>query len=104
MKEVKSLLQTVQYNAVYMGAERQGELSYPELTAPFRELTRKQARFRWNPRLEENFRVIKERLCSDRVMVGYEADRETRLHTDASPEGMLATVVQRYHHKEVGEI
>ena len=66
VKEVKSLLQTVQYNAVYMGTERQGELSYPELTAPFRELImRKQAGFRWDPRLEENFRVIKERLCSD---------------------------------------
>ena len=55
MKEVKSLLQTVQYNAVYMGAERPGEISYPELTAPFRELTRKQAKFRWNPKLEEHF-------------------------------------------------
>ena len=37
-------------------------------------------------------------------MVGYEAERETRLHTDASPEGMQATVVQRYQHEEVGEI
>ena len=54
VKEVKSRLQTVQYNAVYTEAERQGELRYPDLTAPFKELTRKQARCRRNPRLEEN--------------------------------------------------
>ena len=98
VKEVKSLLQMVQYNSVYMGAKKTGELSYPELTAPFRELTRKQAKFRWNARLEEHFRIIKDRLCSDRVMVAYEAHRETRLHTDASPEGIQATLVQKYQH------
>ena len=46
---------------------------------------------------------MKERLCSDRVMVGFEEDRETRLHTDAGPEGTQATVVQRYDHEEAGE-
>ena len=37
-------------------------------------------------------------------MVGYEAEREMRLHTDSSSEGMYATVVQKYQQEELGEI
>ena len=44
--EVKSFLQTVQFNAKFMGGEH-GEATYPELTAPLRALTKKYARFRW---------------------------------------------------------
>ena len=41
VKDVKSFLQTVQFNAVYMAAEKEGEINYPELTAPLRSLTRR---------------------------------------------------------------
>ena len=34
VKEVKSFLQTVQFNRVYMAAETPEEMSYSELTAP----------------------------------------------------------------------
>ena len=75
MKEVKSLRQTVQYNSAYMGAKKTGELSHSELTAPFRELTRKQAKFRWNVKLEEHVRVIKERYCRPRWAGGTNTTR-----------------------------
>ena len=46
VKEVKSLLQTLQFNRVYMGAENPGEMDYPELTHPFRELTKSKVKFK----------------------------------------------------------
>ena len=33
VREVKSFLQTCQFNSVYMAAEEPGEMNYPELTA-----------------------------------------------------------------------
>ena len=52
VKEVKSLLQTLQYNAVYMAAE-EGEKSYVELTAPLRYLTKQQVKFNWTEEMEK---------------------------------------------------
>ena len=62
LKEVKSLLQTLQYNAVYMTAEA-GEKSYVELTAPLRYLMRQRVKFQWTEEMEKNFQEIKSRLC-----------------------------------------
>ena len=102
VKEVKSLLQTLQYNAVYMAAE-EGEKSYVELTAPLRHLTKQQVKFKWTEEMEQNFLEIKARLCGDRVMVPYDPARETRVYSDSGPEGTQATVAQLYHHPEKGE-
>ena len=62
-----------------MAAESSEEMSYSELTAPLRALTKKKAKFSWTAELEENFQEIKRRLCSDRVMVPYDLGRRTRL-------------------------
>ena len=102
VKEVKSLLQTLQYNAVYMAAE-EGEKSYVALTAPLRYLTKQQVKFKWTDEMEKNFQEIKNRLCGDRVMVPYDPARETRVYSDSGPEGTQATVAQLYHHPEKGE-
>ena len=75
MRELKSLLQTLQYNAVYMAME-DGERSYAELTAPLRSLTKQKVKFKL---MEENFQEIKARLCGDRVMVPYDPGREIRV-------------------------
>ena len=69
VKEVKSFLQTVQFNNIYMAAEREDEKTYPGLTAPFRALTKRGVKFSWNEELEENFKIIRAMLASDRVMV-----------------------------------
>ena len=101
VRDVKSFLQTVQFNAVYMAAE-EGEKNYAELTAPLRALTTQKARFTWTEEHEENFKMIKERLCSDRVMVPYDVTRKTRIYTDGGPEGCQATVAQEYLHETAG--
>ena len=101
VKDVKSFLQTVQFNAVYMAAE-EGEKNYAELTAPLRALTKQKVKFTWTKEHNENFELIKERLCSDRVMVPYDVTRKTRVYTDGGPEGCQATVAQEYIHESAG--
>ena len=50
VKVFKSLLQTVQFNAVYKAAEEPGEMNFPELTAPLRDLTKRKVKFSWTGR------------------------------------------------------
>ena len=75
VRDVKSFLQTVQFNSVYMGAELPGEMNYPELTEPLRALTRRGRKFTWMDLHQKHFNLIKERLCSDRVMVPFDPKR-----------------------------
>ena len=91
--EVKSFLQTVQFNSKFMGGGP-GELSYPELTEPLRTLTKKNARFIWGEREMSAFKEIKGRLCSDRVLVPYDTRLNTQLYVDSSHIGTQATVAQ----------
>ena len=91
--EVKSFLQTVQFNSKFMGGGP-GELSYPELTEPLRTLTKKNARFIWGEREMSAFKEIKLHLCSDRVLVPYDTRLNTRLYVDSSHIGTQATVAQ----------
>ena len=70
-------------------------MNYPELTAPLRLLTRRKVRFTWTAKHQKHFQLIKDRLCSDRVMVPYDLKRETRLYTDGGQEGAQATVAQK---------
>ena len=102
VRDVKSFLQTVQFNAVYMAAEKEGEMNYPELTAPLRDLTKRKVKFTWTEKHQSHFDLIKERLCSDRVMVPFDPARDTRLYSDGGPEGCQATVAQRYDHPTEG--
>ena len=45
--EVKSFLQTVQFNSKFLGGKPGELVSYPELTEPLQALTRKNARLIW---------------------------------------------------------
>ncbi len=103
VRDVKSFLQTVQFNSAYMGAEEPGEMTYAELTAPLRELTRRQTKFTWTATHQKHFEGIRARLVSDKVMVPYDPARSTRCYTDGGPEGAQATVAQLYDHPEKGE-
>ena len=91
--EVKSFLQTVQFNAKFLGG-KPGESSYPDLTAPLRLMTKKNAHFRWGKVEQNSFEEIKNRLCSERVLVPYDTEKDTRLYVDSSPIGTQATVTQ----------
>ena len=85
-----------------MAAEKEGEMNYPELTAPLRTLTRKKVRFTWTEKHQRHFELMEEMLCSDRVMVPFDPERDTRLYSDGGPERGQATVAQSYHHETEG--
>ena len=73
-----------------------GEKSYPELTKPLRNLTKKRVRFQWGEIEESAFQELKKRLSSDRVVVPYDSSKETRLYANSSPVGTQATVAQKH--------
>ena len=89
----KSFQQTVQFNSKFMGGGP-GELSYPELTESLRALTKKNTTFIWGEREMSAFEEIKQRLCSDRVLVPNDTRLKTRLYVDSSHIGTQATVTQ----------
>ena len=91
--EVTSFLQTVQFNARFSGGKA-GEPSYADLTEPLRATKKKGAHFRWGTREQRSFEEIRNRLCSERVLVPYDTEKETRLYVDSSPVGTQATVTQ----------
>ena len=98
-KEVKSFLQTVQFNAKFMVLDKNTQ-SLPELTAPLRRLTRKKAKFIWGNTEEDAFQNLKEKLSSSQVVVPYDTSRKTRLYVDSSPQGTQATVAQLHESDE----
>ena len=101
VREIKSFLATLQFNTVYLAAEK-GEETYTQLVEPFREAARRKKKFIWTQEMDKNFVELKKRLSSNRVMVPYEVGRPTRLDCDSSPVGTQATVSQQYSHPEMG--
>ena len=99
-KEVKSFLQTVQFNSKFLGAVNGDGDSYPELTNPLRKLTQKKAKFVWGTREDTAFCKLRERLCDDTVMAPYDTSRKTRLYVDSSPVGTQATLAQLHQIKD----
>ena len=93
-KEVKSFLQTVNFNSKFLGSFNGEGESYPELTAPLRKLTCKNAKFVWGSRENDAFLKLKDRLCDSKVMAPYDTSRKTRLYVDSSPVGTQATLAQ----------
>ena len=93
VKEVKSFLQTVQFNKKFLSGKN-GAKSFPDLTEPLRKLTKKNAIFHRGKNEEDSFQEIKQRLCIDDVIVPYCTDRKTRLYVDSSPIGTQATLAQ----------
>ena len=93
--EVKSFLQTVQFNSKFLTG-KPGETSYPELTKPLRDLTKKNVKFKWGDIEENSFEELKKRLCSDRVVVPFDTTLPTRLYVDSSYAGTQATVAQEH--------
>ena len=65
LDEVRSFLQTVQFNSKFLGSEEPGALSYQDLTAPLRCMTKKNARFNWGETEAKCFEELKKRLISD---------------------------------------
>ena len=68
----------------------------PHVTAPLRELTRKNSQFKWSRECKQSFDELKERITSRMVLVHFEPDWETRLYVDHGPEGIALTLAQKH--------
>ena len=65
------------------------------MSAPLRELTKKDKQFYWAEQQEQSFLQIKELLTSAKVIAYFDPSTETDLITDASPTGLSAILVQK---------
>ena len=101
VKEMKSFMAFLQFNAVYLAAEK-GEKMYAQLADSLREVARRKTRFTWTREMDDNFPEVKKWLSSDRVMVPYKVGKPTRQDCNSSPVGTQATVSQMYKHPELG--
>ena len=61
-----------------------------------RELTKQGVWFKWTEKCDKSFKRLKEMLVSDRVLVSYNTKRSTQLYLEHGPNGVCATVAQRY--------
>ena len=68
---------------------------FSDVSAPLRELTKKDKPFNWSEQQERSFRQIKELLTSATVMAYFYPSKETELITNASPIGLSAILMQR---------
>ena len=78
VKEVKCLLEMANYSCKYIH-------HFATVTAPLRELTKKDAKFVWTDRQETAFQKIKDALVSTPCMAYFDKSKETFVVVDASP-------------------
>ena len=74
--------------------------NFSDISAPLRELTRKDQPFLWKEAQEKSFNTIKELLTGAEVMAYFDPTKETELVTDASPSGLSAILMQNTPGKE----
>ena len=86
--EVRSLLGLASYMSRFIK-------DFSTITAPLRELTRKRASFKWQPRHQTALDRLKEALTSEDVIAYFDPNKETHLIVDASPVGLGACLAQK---------
>ena len=69
--------------------------NFSDTSEPLRELTKKDAQFRWMERHQQSFLKLKQLLTSSTVMAYFDPTKETELVTDASPSGLSAILLQK---------
>ena len=68
--------------------------NYSDVSEPLRQLTKKDAPFKWEQQHQQSFTSIKQLLTSADVMAYFDPSKKTELITDASPSGLSAILVQ----------
>ena len=68
---------------------------FATITAPPRELTKKNVRFKWERKHSKAFIKLNEELTSAPVMAYFDTKNETVLTVDASPLGISAILSQK---------
>ena len=91
-EDVRSFLQAVAFNAKFAFDHR--EKSYEEATRPLRELLVKDAMFQWNKEREECYRMLQRMITNDTTLRPFNMEKKTHLVSDASPEGISASLYQ----------
>lgn len=85
--EVRSFLGLVNYSSRFIP-------DLAAIAAPLRELTRKNAIFRWGSSEQEAFVELKRRLADAETLDNYDKSAPTKVIADASPVGLGAVLVQ----------
>src|SRR5258705_9507341 len=68
--------------------------NFASLAAPLREVIRESAHFKWEPEQEEAFGQIKRCLVEAPILHHFDDKKEIEIRTDASMQGLGATIVQ----------
>ena len=89
--DVKSFLQACQFNAKFMIDSNH---AYAQMTKPLRNLTKHRAVFKWTTECEEAYKEVLEAITSAVALRPFDPSLKTHLVTDASPEGIAASVFQ----------
>ena len=88
--EVKSFLGLVTYSSRFIP-------DFATVSAPMRELIKKNVQFTWGDEQQKSFDQLKSLLASADVLGYYDVEAETQVIADASPVGLGAVLVQRYN-------
>ena len=65
-----------------------------DMTAPLRELTRKNTVFKWDCNTESIFQKVKDVITASPVLAYFDPEKETHIQVDASKNGLGATLMQ----------
>ena len=85
--EMRSLLGLANYCARFIP-------NFSTMTAPLRELTRKNATWEWTDRHDQALKDLRESLTSDAVMTYFNPTKHSEVFVDASPVGVAAVLMQ----------
>ena len=87
-QEIRSFLGMVNYSSKYIK-------DYASISAPLRELTKKNVVFKWEQKHQDSFEMLKKALTSVPVMAHFDKNKESIVTVDASPVGISAILAQR---------
>ena len=89
--EVRSFLGMANYSSKYIR-------NFATITAPLRELTKKNVRFEWSATHDAAFETLKQALTSAPCMSYFDKHKDTYVTVDASPVGISAILSQKSLH------
>ena len=73
---------------------------YAAITAPLRELTKKNSAFKWQPIHQKAFEQLKKKLTSTPVMAYFDTKKRSLVIVDGSPYGISAILAQKEHNSQ----
>ena len=91
--EVRSFLGMANYSSKYIQ-------NFATITAPLRELTKKNVRFEWSEEHDDAFDTLKQTLTSAPCMSYFDKRNDTYVTVDASPVGISAILAQQPKHED----